>query len=122
MDETRPYKKGFEAMYKRMHERNLCDLCGTQVINNCCICGAPVCCPKCCNQDSIVHRLTHPSTEDMTILLRDAAIAIMELQHVAAQHRDGRLDALEKLAKHQGPALDVDVWNGPNACGEPGHD
>ena len=25
-----------------------CDDCGTELINDCWVCGAPVCCPKCC--------------------------------------------------------------------------
>ena len=25
-----------------------CDDCGTELIDSCLICGAPVCCPKCC--------------------------------------------------------------------------
>ena len=25
-----------------------CDVCGSNLINNCFRCGAPVCCPKCC--------------------------------------------------------------------------
>ena len=27
-----------------------CDECGTQLINRCLTCGAPVCCPKCCDE------------------------------------------------------------------------
>ena len=99
-----------------MMDKEKCAECGTVLnIHGCLNCGAPVCCPKCCNQDSIVHRLAHPATEDMTILLRDAATSIIELTRIAAEHRDGRLDALERLAKHQGQALDADVWNVPNA-------
>ena len=30
-------------------EHEKCDFCGTELISNCLICGAPVCCPKCCN-------------------------------------------------------------------------
>lgn len=25
-----------------------CEDCGTKLIDNCFVCGAPVCCPKCC--------------------------------------------------------------------------
>lgn len=62
------------------------------------------------DENDIIFRLRHPACEDMTTLLRDAVIEIRNLRLVASQHRDGRLDALEKLAKHQGPALEVDVW------------
>jgi len=27
---------------------NVCETCGTQIINHCLRCGAPQCCPKCC--------------------------------------------------------------------------
>lgn len=30
-----------------------CDECGTELIDRCVRCGAPICCPKCCKQDSI---------------------------------------------------------------------
>ena len=28
-----------------------CDECGTKLVDNCAICGAPVCCPRCCRED-----------------------------------------------------------------------
>lgn len=31
---------------------DFCDECGSELIDHCIICGAPVCCPKCCrNRD-----------------------------------------------------------------------
>jgi len=27
-----------------------CDVCGTELIDRCLRCGAPVCCPKCCEE------------------------------------------------------------------------
>ena len=59
------------------------------------------------DENDIVFRLRHPACEDMTTLLRDAVNEISNLRTIAAQHRDGRLEALEKLAKYQGPALDL---------------
>lgn len=117
-DETQPYKAGFEAMYERMHGEEKCVICGTVLnIHGCLNCGAPVCCPKCCDkaehETDIVFRLRHQDCEDMTTLIRDAVNEILSLRIIASNHRDGRLDALEKLAKRQGPALDIDVW--PNA-------
>jgi hypothetical protein len=32
-----------------------CDTCGTELINRCLQCGAPVCCPKCCNEATAEH-------------------------------------------------------------------
>ena len=29
---------------------SVCDVCGTALIDNCLICGAPQCCPKCCKK------------------------------------------------------------------------
>lgn len=29
-----------------------CDHCGTKLIVRCLRCGAPICCPKCCDEDS----------------------------------------------------------------------
>lgn len=29
-----------------------CEECGTILINRCLRCGAPVCCPKCCEEDN----------------------------------------------------------------------
>jgi hypothetical protein len=62
------------------------------------------------NEHDIVFRLKHPACEDITTLLRDAVVFINDLRLLATQHRDGRLDALEKLAALRGPSLDVDVW------------
>ena len=31
-----------------------CETCGTELITNCLVCGAPLCCPKCCDKDSII--------------------------------------------------------------------
>lgn len=31
-------------------ERSKCDACGTSTIDNCGQCGAPQCCPKCCDE------------------------------------------------------------------------
>ena len=31
-----------------------CD-CGTELINRCYICGAPICCPACCEQTQIAN-------------------------------------------------------------------
>jgi hypothetical protein len=28
----------------------ICDDCGTECVNNCLQCGAPQCCPKCCDE------------------------------------------------------------------------
>ena len=30
-----------------------CDICGTVLINRCLRCGAPVCCPKCCEESEM---------------------------------------------------------------------
>lgn len=30
-----------------------CDKCGTHLINRCIVCGAPVCCPKCCSEAEV---------------------------------------------------------------------
>jgi hypothetical protein len=32
-----------------------CDTCGTELINRCWQCGAPICCPKCCNEATAEH-------------------------------------------------------------------
>jgi hypothetical protein len=29
---------------------DFCDQCGTELIDQCLWCGAPVCCPKCCEE------------------------------------------------------------------------
>lgn len=29
-----------------------CEHCGTKLICRCLLCGAPVCCPKCCGEDN----------------------------------------------------------------------
>ena len=33
-----------------------CDECGTELIDKCFRCGAPVCCPKCCREDNGINR------------------------------------------------------------------
>lgn len=32
--------------------RETCETCGTAIINRCQRCGAPVCCPRCCAEES----------------------------------------------------------------------
>ena len=66
----------------------------------------------------IVEQLRHDAADKIcpyfaAQTMEIAANEIVTLRIIAAQHRDARLAALEELAKHQGPALDVDVW--PNA-------
>ena len=34
-------------------EHEKCEYCGTELVSNCVICGAPVCCPKCCNESQL---------------------------------------------------------------------
>jgi hypothetical protein len=63
----------------------------------------------------IVEQLRHDAADRITPYfaagtMEIAAKEIVNLRIIAAQHRDGRLEALEKLAKHQGPALDIDTW------------
>ena len=29
-----------------------CEVCGTNLVTRCLHCGAPVCCPKCCNDNN----------------------------------------------------------------------
>jgi len=31
-----------------LSQKNQCEECGTNLIDHCLLCGAPVCCPKCC--------------------------------------------------------------------------
>lgn len=38
-----------DALSSELDEK--CDQCGTSLINRCLFCGAPVCCPKCCEED-----------------------------------------------------------------------
>lgn len=40
-----------------------CDKCGTELINRCIACGAPVCCPKCCQEATDVEAAEAESEE-----------------------------------------------------------
>ena len=69
----------------------------------------------------IVEQLRHDAADKIcpyfaAQTMEIAANEIVTLRIIAAQHRDARLAALEELAKHRGPALDVDVW--PNALAQ----
>ena len=46
--------KHFPSEYE-YNERldEVCDKCGTNLITRCLVCGAPVCCPKCCAEDNL---------------------------------------------------------------------
>ena len=62
----------------------------------------------------IVEQLRHDAADKIcpyfaVQTMEIAANEIVNLRIISAQHRDGRLAALEELAKNQGPALDVDV-------------
>ncbi len=39
---------------RQVAQRNgeYCDVCGTELIDRCPVCGAPVCCPRCCVEDN----------------------------------------------------------------------
>lgn len=39
-----------------------CEHCGTQIIDDCCVCGSPQCCPKCC--DETTKELLKPATPE----------------------------------------------------------
>ena len=63
----------------------------------------------------IVEQLRHDAADKIcpyfaAHTMEIAANEIVNLRIIAAQHRDGRLDALQKLSKHYKPALDIDVW------------
>lgn len=34
----------------RMPNKQFCDVCGTECVDRCFKCGAPQCCPKCCDE------------------------------------------------------------------------
>lgn len=42
----KPVDKISDLLPKENGEK--CEECGTPLINNCLTCGAPICCPKCC--------------------------------------------------------------------------
>jgi hypothetical protein len=37
--------------------RNRCDECGSKLIDDCAVCGAPVCCPSCCRVTTMEHTI-----------------------------------------------------------------
>lgn len=37
----------------------ICDECGTTVIDDCLVCGAPVCCPRCCKETQDEEQKSH---------------------------------------------------------------
>lgn len=41
-----------EAVSQRLPRttKEVCETCGTQIIDRCLVCGAPQCCPKCCHE------------------------------------------------------------------------
>ena len=38
----------FNGLPRQTNEK--CEKCGTPLINDCILCGAPICCPKCCKE------------------------------------------------------------------------
>ncbi len=40
-----------------------CDICGTKCITNCLLCGAPNCCPKCCEDQRAVDAVIYGACE-----------------------------------------------------------
>ena len=45
----KPIDKASDNLPRQLDEE--CDECGTKLIARCLQCGAPVCCPKCCDED-----------------------------------------------------------------------
>jgi len=41
---------GLSDMLPDSSDNEFCDHCGTILIYRCLVCGAPVCCPKCCSE------------------------------------------------------------------------
>lgn len=52
-NQTRASKIAMEKTLKwqkRVVKKETCEDCGTEIIENCQICGAPNCCPRCCKE------------------------------------------------------------------------
>lgn len=61
-----------------------CEHCGTKIIDNCPVCGAPQCCPKCC--DETTKELLQPATPERNDMTKE------QMRIAIAEHEGWRSD------------------------------
>ncbi len=99
------WQEGHDAAAAELQERNAskgsrkCENCGGDTIDNCLRCGAPQCCPRCCEPTSI-------KAENAELRLRiealEGALKYMQAE-VSSRHPFNKWHVDEELVKRYGP-------------------
>ena len=106
-----------------MSER--CDDCGTELIDKCAVCGAPICCPLCCARSEITRLCAEVERLTKELIVARGAVAMLdqmddEGQAELAKMRDER-DAIRMQNGQLADAVDrlqEDVANALRALKE----
>ena len=74
----------------------VCEHCGTELMDQCLRCGAPVCCPRCCSESAAADRI-----EELVMDKKDAYAEIRRIQaelDAANAEKDGIFVAMSEIA------------------------
>lgn len=53
MEADCPYSGNPQPNLNAVKNGEFCESCGTELMDKCNVCGAPVCCPKCCRESEL---------------------------------------------------------------------
>jgi hypothetical protein len=96
-----------------------CDECGANLVDNCPVCGAPICCPQCCRIDQQTARIK--KLNDQVAYWQKATLTWNELYELDARENGNLRDNLANLCRQiveltpvaaNSPAIPNIAWNG----------
>lgn len=96
------------------HDKGQCEHCsGTNIVNNCIQCGAPICCVDCCNETT-KYVSDGPAAKNYTVVYRwSPALSSYKYDGVKTVSAFGRNEAISKAimsASTDKPIGNIEAW------------